>query len=121
MNVRQGCSLIALESVAFAMFFYCARIARELYVEIAAIEFNVSADLLARFDEWHTRAREAFWTLAVLWLVAITLAISQHAKAGKSSFDGLAYHRSGLLAVALVLPVAGLLVAWVFDLFLPRL
>jgi hypothetical protein len=81
MNVRQGWSLIALESVAFAIFFHCARIARELYVEIAAIEFNVTGDLLARFDEWHIRAREAFWTLAVLWLVAIALAISQHAKA----------------------------------------
>jgi hypothetical protein len=121
MNVRREWVLIALEAAAFAAFFYCARIARQLYAEIAAIEFNVSAELLGRFDAWHMRAREELGILLVLWFVAMALAIAQQAKAGKSSFDVLVYRPSGLLAVALGLPVAGALVAWVFDLFLPRL
>jgi hypothetical protein len=88
-------------------------------VEIAAIEFNVSVELLARFDEWQMRAKETLWTLAVLWLVAIAIAISQYVRARKLSV-GLAYRPSGLLVVALGLPTAGLLAGWVFDLFLPR-
>jgi hypothetical protein len=94
---------------------------RDPYVEIAALEFYDVDDASARFVEWHTYTREAFWTIVALWLVAMVRAIDQHVRVGNSLSELSAYRPLGLVAVTLGLPVAGLLGGFVFDLFLPGL
>jgi hypothetical protein len=107
------------EVVALAIFFYCATVARDTYVEIAAIEFKVPEDLSLSFVEWHTYAREAVWAVAGLWIVAIVRAVIQRFKVRNSLSESP--RPSGLLLLALGLPVAGAVGAFIFDLFLPGL
>ena len=118
MITRRAWLLVMLEAVALGIFFYCAQKAKDLYIEIAAIEFNVGNDLTLGFIKWHTNAREAFWTLGALWLIAITLAVSEHASSGKVLSELRAYRPSGVMAFALGLPLAGLLAGFVFDLLI---
>jgi hypothetical protein len=106
------------QTVALAIFFYCAVVAKEMYIEMAAIEFNVPEDLSLSFVEWHTYAREAVWAMVALWLVALILAVSQRFRARNSLS---APRPTGPLLLALGLPVAGAAGGFVFDLFLPGL
>ena len=107
------------EAVALAIFFYCATMARDMYVEIAAIEFNVPEDLSRSFVEWHTYAREAAWAVVGFWMVAIFRAAMQRFKVRNSLSESPG--PSAVLLLALGLPVAGALGAFIFDLFLPGL
>jgi hypothetical protein len=111
--------LAIAETVALAIFFYCAVVARDMYIEMAAIEFNVPEDLSLSFVEWHTYAREAVWAVVALWFVSIALAASQRFRARNSSSESL--RPTGPLLFALGLPVAGALGGFIFDLFLPGL
>jgi hypothetical protein len=47
--------LVVAETVALTVFFYCAQAARNLHVEIAALEFFDVDDASARFVEWRLR------------------------------------------------------------------
>jgi len=114
--------LVTAEGVALAIFFYCATIAKDLYIEISEFhEFDYNEELALRFVAWHTYAREAFCAVVALWIVAIAIAMYQHTKARKSQRDFLAYRPWGPMAVAIGLPVAGILAGFVFSLFLPGL
>jgi len=114
--------LVTVEGVALAIFFYCAAIAKDLYIEISEFhEFDYNEELALRFVVWHTYAREAFFAVVSLWLVAIAIAINQHTKARKSQSDFLAYRPLGPMAVAIGLPVVGVAAGFVFSLFLPGL
>jgi hypothetical protein len=94
-------------------------VARDTYVEMAAIEFNVPENLSLNFVEWHTYAREAVWAVVALWFVSIALAVSQRFRARNSPPESLS--PTGPLLFALGLPVAGALGGFIFDLFLPGL
>jgi hypothetical protein len=106
-------------AVALSIFFYCATVARDRYVEIAAIEFNVPEDLSLSFVECHTYAREEAWAVIGFWMIAIFRAVMQRFKVRNSLSESPG--PSGILLLALGLPVAGALVAFTFDLFLPGL
>ena len=69
--------LAVAEVIALTAFFYCAQVAKNLYLELAAFEFFNLDDLSAHFVEWHTFAREAFWALMALWLAAMVRAIDE--------------------------------------------
>jgi hypothetical protein len=107
------------EAVALAIFFYCAKVARDMYVEIAAIEFNVPEDLSLSYVKWHTYAQEAVWAVVGFWMVAIFRAAIQRFKVRNLLSESPG--PSGVLLLALGLPVAGALGAFIFDLFLPGL
>jgi hypothetical protein len=114
--------LVAAEGVALAIFFYCAVIAKNLYIEISEFhEFDSDEELVLMFVAWHTYAREAFCAVVFLWLVAIAIAIFQYTKVRKSQSDFLVYRPVGPTAVAIGLPVVGVLAGCVFNLFLPGL
>jgi len=93
--------------------------AKDLYLEINASEFNVPEDISLSFIEWHTYAREAVWTLVALWIFALILAVSQRLKAKTSFFESSG--PTGSLLLALGLPVGGMLGGFIFDMFLPGL
>jgi hypothetical protein len=119
-NARASAWILAItEAVTLAIFFYCAMVARDMYVQMAAIEFNVPEDLSIKFIEWHTYAREAVWAVIALWLVSIVLAVSRRFRASSSLSDSL--KPTGALLFALGLPVPGALGGFIFDLFLPGL
>jgi hypothetical protein len=111
--------LAIAEAVALAIFFCCATVARDRYVEMAGLEFNVPEDLSLNFVEWHTYAREAVWALVALWIVSIALAASQRIRVRSSPSESL--RPTGPLLFALGLPLAGALGGFIFDLFLPGL
>jgi hypothetical protein len=122
MYLKRVWLLITAEVVALATFFYCAEIAKDLYIEIAGVyELSTNEELELSFVTWHILARVAFWGVVALWLVAIVLAVTQHIKAGRSQYDFLTYRPPGLIAIALGLPVVGLSAGVVFSLFLPGL
>ena len=114
--------LLMAEAVAFAIFFYCAAKARDLYIEIANIyELGGGEDEQLRFVEWHTDAREALSVLTALWLVALSISVYQLIRSLSSPNRTLPYRPHLLLAASLALPIAGILISFVFDLFLPGL
>ena len=110
------------EAVGLVTFFYCAVEARDLYIEIANVyELGGGEGEHFSFVEWHTYAREAFSALMALWLVAISIATYQLIRSIKSRNRALPYRPNRLLTASLVLPIAGILIGFVFDLFLPGL
>ena len=110
------------EAVGLVTFVYCAVEARDLYIEIANIyELGGGEDKRLSFIEWHTYARGAFAALMALWLVAISIATHQLIGSLKSRNRTLPYRPNRLLAASLVLPTAGIIIGFVFDLFLPGL
>jgi hypothetical protein len=114
--------LLIAEAVGLVTFLYCAVEARDLYIEIANIyELGGGEDQLLSFVEWHTYAREAFSALMALWLVAISISAYQLMRSLKSRNRALPYRPHRLLAASLMLPIAGILIGLVFDLFLPGL
>jgi hypothetical protein len=122
MTSRRTQFLLIAEAVGFVIFFYCAVKARDLYVEIANIyELGGGEDEQLSFVEWHTYAREAFLVLMALWLVAISISAYQRIRSLRSRTRSLAYHPHRLLAASLALPIAGILIGFIFDLFLPGL
>jgi hypothetical protein len=114
--------VLVAEAVSFAIFFFCALKARDLYIEIANVyELGGGEDRQLSFVEWHVYAREAFLALMALWLIAIVIATYQFIRSLRSQTQTLPYRPSQLLAASLALPAAGILLGFVFDLFLPGL
>ena len=107
------------EAVALAIFFYCAKVSRDMYVEMAAIEFDIPEDLSLSYMKWHTCAREAAYAVVGFWMIAIFRAAIQRFKVRKSPSDSPG--PGGVLLLALGLPVVGAFGAFIFDLFLPGL
>ena len=122
MTSVRGWLVLAAEAVSFGAFFFCALKARDLYIEIANVyELGGGEDQQLSFVEWHVYAQEAFVTLMALWLIAILIATYQFVRSSRSQAQPLPYRPSQLLTASLALPAAGILLGFVFDLFLPGL
>ena len=83
------------------------------------MEFNVPEDQSLSYVKWHSYAREAVYAVVCFWMIAIFLAAIERFKVRKSPSDSPGL--SGVLLLALGLPVVGAFGAFIFDLFLPGL
>jgi hypothetical protein len=120
-SVRAWLVFVA-EVMCFAAFFYFAAKARDLYIEIANIyELGGGEEEISRFAAWHGYARTALMVLIVLWLYAISIAAYQFIRVSKSRTQPRSYRPAGPLAASLTLPFAGILIGFIFNLFLPGL
>jgi hypothetical protein len=100
-----------------AAFFYCAQIAKDIYFSIE--EFN-PGDNVVRYVEWNTCAREALFTVVLLWFVAIGFAIYEYSRGRKSLCAIEAYRPRLLVTAAVLLPIAGFVAAFILGLYLPE-
>lgn len=115
-NLRIWVLAIA-ELVALGVFLYCASIARDLFLEIFAIEFNVPRETSQRFVEWRTYAREVGVAMIFLWIVAIVTALRRAFNSESSLPEILSTNPP--LVFALGLPIAGVFIGLVLGLFYP--
>lgn len=118
MNGRRfACILLGVEVGALVAFFNYALVAQDIYFNIG--EFGPHDDLV-RYVEWNTCAREALFTVVLLWFVAIGLAIREYGRARKSLSAAAGYRPPPLVIAALLLPAAGFVAAFILGLYLPR-
>jgi hypothetical protein len=108
--------LVGAEVAALVAFFYYALVAQDIYFNMG--EFGPH-DELVRYVEWNTCAREALFTVVLLWLAAIGLAIYVYGRARKSLSAPDGYRPRPLVIAALLLPVAGFVAAFILGLYLP--
>ena len=114
---RVACVLVGAEVAALIAFFSYALVAQDIYFSIE--EFNPGDDLVW-YVEWNTCAREALLAVILLWFVAIARAIYDYARARKAAFAVEEYRQHPLVIVALLLPVACFVAAFILGLHLPR-
>jgi hypothetical protein len=108
---------VFLESVALAVLIYCAYVAGNLRFEGVPMGFDEAFDIESRvhYIFWRSYAREALFVLALLWVVAVVLAIFASVRAGRP--NGMArYGSRSVIGLAVVLPFAGVLGGFVFGL-----
>ena len=114
---RIACILVGAEVAALVAFYQYALIAQDIYSNMS--EFGPH-DELVRYVEWNTCAREALLTVILLWFVAIARAVYGYARARKSVSAVEGYRQEAIVTVTLLLPVAGLVAAFILGLYLPR-
>ena len=114
---RVACILIGAQVAALVAFFNYALVAQDIYSNIG--EFD-PRDELVRYVEWNTCAREALLTVVLLWFVAIGLAIYEYRRTRETYSAVDVYRPRPIVAAALLLPVAGFVVAFILGLYLPR-
>ena len=109
--------LVGAEAAALAAFLDYALVAKDIYSNMG--EFGPHDDIV-RYVEWNTCAREALLTVILLWFVAIRLAIHECRRARKALSAVDVYRPRPLITAALLLPVAGFVIAFILGLYLPR-
>jgi hypothetical protein len=109
--------LVLLETVALAVLIYCAYVAGDLRFEGTPMSFDEAFDIESRvhYIFWRSYAREALLVLALLWMVAVVLAIFVRVRAGRLKSIAR-YGSRSVIGVAVVLPIASVLVGFVFGL-----
>jgi hypothetical protein len=118
MNGRRfACILVGAEVAALVAFFNYALVAKDIYFGIG--EFD-PGDELVRYVGWSTCAREALFTVVLLWFGAIGIAIRDYSRARKSISAVAGYRPLPLITAALLLPVACFVAAFILGLYLPR-
>jgi hypothetical protein len=109
--------LVCFESIAIAVLVYCAEVAGNLRFEGTPTVFDEAFDIESHvhYIFWRSYARETLLVLALLWLVAVVLAIVASVRAGR--FDSISrYGSQSVIGLAVVLPPASLLGGFVFGL-----
>jgi hypothetical protein len=117
MNERRVAWLVGAEVAALVAFFNYALVAQDIYFSMG--EFGPHDDVV-RYIEWNTCAREALLSVVLLWFVAIGLAIYEYRRARETLSAVDVYRPRPIVAAALLLPVAGFVVAFILGLYLPR-
>jgi hypothetical protein len=109
--------LVFLETVALAVLIYCAYVAGNLRFEGTPMGFDEAFDIESRvhYIFWRSYAREALLALALLWVVAVGLAIFACVRASRLNSTARYGSRSAI-GVAVVLPLASVLGGFVFGL-----
>jgi hypothetical protein len=109
--------LVCFETIAVAVLIYCACIPGNLRFEGTPMGFDEASDLESRMHYifWRSYAREALLVLALLWVVAVVLAIFAKARAGR--LNSIArYGSRSVIWVAVMIPLASVLGGFVFGL-----
>ena len=114
---RVACVLVGAEVAALVAFFNYALVAQGIYFNMGEIGPH---EEFVRYVEWNTCAREALLTVILLWFVAIARAIYDYARARKAVSAVEEYRQHPLVIVALLLPVACFVAAFILGLHLPR-
>ena len=109
--------LVCFESIAITVVVYCAYIAGNLRFDGTSVGLDDAFDVESRvhYIFWRSCAREAFLVLALLWVVALVLAIFSRARAGRLNSIARYGSRSSI-GTAVVLPLASVFVGFVFGL-----
>jgi hypothetical protein len=109
--------LVFLETVALAVLIYCADVAGNLRFEGTPMGFDEAYDIESRvhYIFWRSYAREALFVLALLWVVAVLLAILASVRAGRLN-SVTRYGSRPVIGVAVVLPLASVLGGFVLGL-----
>jgi hypothetical protein len=100
-------ALAILQVIALSVFFYSIHIGDSFLPERGGNGDGGAIYL------WNTRADLAFGALAGLWLTALVLAIRTARRGGVSYWRALSQSPKGLQALAVVLPVCGLLAGYI--------
>jgi 4-amino-4-deoxy-L-arabinose transferase-like glycosyltransferase len=114
---RSARVLVGAEVAALVAFFWYALVAKDIYDDIP--EFGPHEDVV-RYVAWNTCAKEALLAVVLIWLVAIGRAVYEYTRARKSLSDLDRYRPRPLVTVALLLPVAGFVMAFILGLYLPK-
>jgi hypothetical protein len=109
--------LVCFETIAVAVLLYCAYIAGNLRFEGTSVGLDEAFDIESRvhYIFWRSYAREALFVLALLWAVAVVLAIFASVRAGRLNRKAR-YGSRSVLGVAVMLPLASVLAGFVFGL-----
>jgi len=113
--------LVCFESIAIAVLVYGAYIAGNSRYEGTSVGLDNAFDIESRvhYIFWRSFAREALFVLVLLWAAAVVLAIFARTRAGRLNSTARYGSRSSIGA-AVVLPLASVLVGFVFGLELGR-
>jgi hypothetical protein len=104
--------LICLEAMALGILIYCAEISGNLRFEGTNVGFDEAYDTESHMHYfiWRLRAREAFLFVVVLWVAAVLLAAYKRSRASNK------YGSRASIVTTLILPIAGLMVGFIFGL-----
>jgi hypothetical protein len=110
--------LICLEALALGVLIYCAEISGSLRFEgrIVGLDEAYDTESHLHYFIWRLRAREAFLFVVALWVAAILLATYRRIRAGDIEFGRVKYGSRAAMAATIVLPIAGLMVGFIFGL-----
>jgi hypothetical protein len=110
--------LICLEAMALGILIYCAEIAGNLRFEgrIVGLDEAYDTESHMHYFIWHLRAREALLFVVALWVAAVLLAAYRRIRAGDTEFWIAKYGSRASIVATLILPIAGLMVGFIFGL-----
>lgn len=100
-------AIAILQVIALSGFFYSTHVGDSFLPELGGNGDGGSIRL------WNARADLAFCVLTGLWLIAIVLAIRTASGVGVSYWRAFSLSLKGLLALAVALPVCGLLAGYI--------
>jgi hypothetical protein len=110
--------LICLEAMALGILIFCSEISGNLRLEgrIVGLDEAYDTESHLHYFIWRLRAREAFLFVVAVWVAAILLAAYRRIRAGDVEFGMAKYGSRAAIAATLTLPIAGLLIGFIFGL-----
>jgi hypothetical protein len=110
--------LIGLEAMTLGILLCCAEISGRLRFQgtIVGLDEAYDTDSYLHYFDWRLWAREAFLSVVVVWVAAVLLAAYVRIRGGNSELASAKYGSRGATMVALVLPIAVLIVGFIFGL-----
>jgi hypothetical protein len=110
--------LIGLEAITLGILLYFAEISGRLRYQgtIVGLDEAYDTDSYLHYFIWRLRAREALLFVVVVWVAAVLLAACVRIRGRSGELASAKYGSRGAIIAALVLPIAVLIVGFIFGL-----